>query len=367
MNSEHEKCMKRALELAALGRGRTSPNPMVGSVIVKGDAIIGEGWHHGAGLAHAEIEALKAAGEAARGATLYVNLEPCSHQGRTPPCAPAVVRAGIATVVAGMTDPNPMVAGRGIALLRESGVEVITNVLENECRNLNRAFVKVMTKGLPRVILKSAMTLDGKTASYTGDSKWISSEESRLRVHKLRGEVDAVIVGTATMLKDDPSLTSRVPESEKIKDPYRVVMDERLLTPPESNFVKLAGDGKTVIMTTETASAERESELARRGCRVIRVPADSAGQADAEAALRKLVELGANYVMVEGGGTLNFSFLQRGLIDSVMIFIAPKLLGGRNAITFLEGEGFDSISKSIPIKISNVSISGGDVIVEAEI
>jgi len=359
--------MKRALELAGFGRGRTSPNPMVGCVIVKGGAVIGEGWHHGAGLPHAEVEALRAAGEDARGATLYVNLEPCSHQGRTPPCAPAVVRAGVAAVVAGMTDPNPQVAGRGFDLLRSNGVNVVSGVLESECLKLNRGFVKVMTKGLPFATLKSAMTLDGKTASQTGDSKWISSGESRARVHRMRGETDAVIVGATTMLKDDPALTSRVPDPEKIKDPFRVVIDDQLLTPPGSNFARLAGDGKTVIITTETAPADREAELARLGCRVIRVASDAAGRPEPEAALRKLVELGALNVIIEGGGTLNFSFLSAGLIDDVMIFIAPRLLGGREAVTFLEGAGFESVAESVSLKNIRVSLSGPDIVVEAEI
>jgi len=366
-NAEHERYMSRALELAARGLGRTSPNPMVGCVIVKDGRIVGEGYHHRAGLAHAEIEALKEAGESARGSTLYVNLEPCSHFGRTPPCAPEIVKAGVECVAAGMTDPNPRVAGRGFELLRSNNIAVVENVMEEECRRLNRAFVKVMETGLPYVTLKAAMTLDGKTASRAGESKWISSEESRGMVHRMRGEVDAVIVGAATLLKDDPSLTSRVPEAEKIKDPLRVVMDEALKTPHDSNFVKLAGDGKTVIITGGRAPEKKESWLAGAGCRVIRVESDAAGRPDPEAALRRLVELGVLSVMIEGGGTLNYSFLSRGLIDCLVIFIAPRLLGGREAITFLEGDGFGAVSEGVSLRNVNVSFCGGDVMVEAEI
>ncbi len=366
-NTDHEKHMKRALELAALGLGRTSPNPMVGSVIVKAGEVVGEGYHHGAGLPHAEIEALRAAGDSARGATLYVNLEPCSHFGRTPPCAPEIARAGVECVVAGMTDPNPRVAGRGYELLRSNNISVVEGVLEAECRKLNSAFIKVMETGLPYVTLKTAMTLDGKIASRTGDSKWISSEESRERVHRMRNEADAVIVGAATLLSDNPSLTSRVPEGERIKNPLRVVMDDDLKTPHGSNFVRLAGDGKTVIITGGTASTEKEAGLTGAGCRVERVAADAAGRPDPEAALRRLVELGAISVILEGGGTLNYSFLSRGLIDGLVLFIAPKLLGGRDAITFLEGDGFNAVAEGATLKNLHVSFRGGDIVVEAEI
>ena len=367
MNIEHEIYMRRALELAERGRGRTSPNPMVGAVLVKGGSVVGEGWHRGAGLPHAEVEALNAAGAAARGATLYINLEPCAHFGRTPPCAPAVAEAGIDTVVAGMADPNPLVAGRGFEMLREGGVDVIEGVLENECRELNKGFVKVMAAGLPYVLLKSAMTLDGKTASFTGDSKWISSVESRALAHRLRGEYDAVVVGGNTLLKDNPSLTSRAPEGEKIKDPLRVGLDEELALPADSNFAQLAADGKTVIITTESAPMAREVELARLGCKVIRVPVDAGGRPDPAAALKKLAELGALYVMLEGGGTVNFSFLSAGLVDRVMIFIAPKLLGGRDAATFLEGDGFPAVSDSIRLSPLQVKFYGGDIVAEADV
>lgn len=370
MSAEHEKYMSRALALAEKGRGRTSPNPMVGSVIVsekKDGRVIAEGWHEKAGLPHAEIEALRAAGGAARGATLYVNLEPCSHFGRTPPCAPAIAEAGISTVVAGMKDPNHRVAGRGFDILVKKGVSVVCGVLESECLALNEAFVKVMKTGLPFVTLKAAVTFDGKIASRTGDSKWISSEESRARVHRLRGESDAVVIGLGTLLKDNPQLTSRVPPEEKIKDPLRVVLDGELLTPPDSNFARLASDGKTVIITTPQAPEARKSALERSGCRVTVVEAGPDGFPDPEAALRSLAGMDALSVLLEGGGELNFSMLSAGLVDRVMLFVSPRLLGGRDAKTFLEGAGFDSAAGAANMKNLKVELTGGDIIITGDV
>jgi len=362
---EIEKFMRRALELASRGRGRTSPNPMVGAVIVRSGEIVAEGWHHAAGRPHAEIEALEAAGVDVTGATMFVNLEPCSHQGRTPPCAPAVAASGISRVVIGMKDPNPLVSGRGIGVLEAAGVEVVSGILEKECAKLNEAFIKHITTGLPFVILKTAMTLDGKTASRTGDSKWISSDASREMVHRLRGEADAVMVGSGTMLHDDASLTSRIPQ--KIKDPLRVVLDSRLRVTAESSFCRLAGDGNSVIITTDGAPSDREKKLAGCGCRIIRVDQDAKGRPDPAGAMRELGKMGVTSVMVEGGGELNFSLLEAGLVDKVLVFIAPALLGGRDAKTFMDGEGFEEISGAIPLKEVSVSMIDRDILVEAYI
>ncbi len=357
------KYMRMAVRLAEQGRGRTSPNPMVGAVIVRDGVIVGEGWHRRAGTPHAERHALESAGEKAKGADIYVNLEPCSHQGRTPPCAPALVRAGIARVFIGMRDPNPLVAGRGIKILEDAGLHVESGILEKECLRLNEAFVKHITTGLPFVILKGAMTLDGKTATKTGESKWITCGESRALVHKLRGEVDAVIVGSGTMLCDDPSLTSRI--ESKIKDPYRVVLDSKLKTEIDSNFCKLAADGKSIIVTTRELSDEKAVALADAGCRVIRVRAGGNGSCDLEDTLRKLGGMDVASVMVEGGGELHFSLLEAGLADKVMVFIAPKLLGGRGSKTLVEGDGFPAISSSATLKDIRISNIGTDLLVEA--
>jgi diaminohydroxyphosphoribosylaminopyrimidine deaminase / 5-amino-6-(5-phosphoribosylamino)uracil reductase len=367
MAGDHDKHMRRALELAERGRGRTSPNPMVGAVIVKDGAVIAEGWHGKAGLPHAEIEALREAGGAARGAAMYVNLEPCAHFGQTPPCAPAVADAGIARVVAGMQDPNPKVAGRGFEILRERGVDVIHGVLENECLKLNEAFVKVMKTGLPFVTLKAAATLDGKIASPNGDSKWISNDASRARVHRLRGEMDAVAVGIGTLLKDNPLLTSRVPEDRKIKDPVRVVFDDALLTPADSNFTRLAADGKSIVIMAAGAPADRKSALERAGCRVLEIESDAAGRPKPESALRALAGRGILSILLEGGGELNFAMLRAGLVDRVLVFVSTRLIGGRNSKTFLEGAGFDTIADAIPLENISVDRSDGDIVIEGDV
>lgn len=357
-----EKFMKRAIELAETGLGRTSPNPMVGAVLLKNGEIIAEGRHLKAGAQHAEVQALDAAGERAKGSTLYVNLEPCSHFGRTPPCAPVVVAAGVSRVVSGMEDPNPLVAGKGFKILREAGIAVESGVLDAECRRLNEVFIKYITTGLPFIIVKGAMTLDGKIASPTGDSQWISCKESRDIVHKLRGEIDAVLVGVGTMLKDDPRLTSRV--ENKIKDPYRIVIDSFLKTPVHSRFCDLAADGKTIIITTIAAPEEREKELSARGCIIMRTQADSSGRPDLELALRELCKLGIISIMVEGGGETNFSFLRSKLVDKVMIFISPRLLGGAKSKTMFSGEGFPRIAEAHSLKEFSVSQAGADILVE---
>lgn len=361
----YEKFMHRALELAALGRGRTSPNPMVGAVIVQDGEIIAEGWHMKAGENHAEVEALADAGDDAEGATIFINLEPCSHHGRTPPCAPQLVKAGIARVVVGMTDPNPVVSGRGISLLEEAGVEVITGVLEDECLKLNEAFVKHITTGLPFVLLKGAVTLDGKIAPIGRNSKWITCEESRERVHRYRGEMDAVLVGASTLIEDNATLTCRL--QDKIKDPYRVVLDSALRIPEDTNFFKLAGDGKGIAITTDKAPGDRVRKMESAGVKVITVDKDANGRPALEPSLRALSEFGIKSVMVEGGGEVNFSFLNSGLVDKVSVFIAPKIFGGRGSVSFVGGEGFENVEGCVNLKDISIERIGSDLLVEGYI
>lgn len=353
--------MRRALEIAAQGRGRVSPNPMVGAVVVKNGEIISEGWHRRAGGPHAEIDALNSLGGAAPGATMYVNLEPCSHSGKTPPCAPAVVKSGVSTVVVGMTDPNPLVAGRGVAILREAGLEVVSGVLENECLRLNEVFIKYITTGLPFVVLKGAITLDGKIASSTGDSKWISSEESRRKVHEMRSEYDAAIVGVSTLIADDASLTCRIPG--KIKDPHRVVLDSALRAPAGSNFFKLAADGKSVAVGTSRAPAERIKAMEAAGVKVLIVESDKAGRPAPEAALRALAAIGITSALLEGGGDVNFSFINAGLVDRVVAFVAPRILGGKSSASFVGGEGFATVEESVKLKDIFVEKIGDDLMI----
>ncbi|MEW6376507.1 MAG: bifunctional diaminohydroxyphosphoribosylaminopyrimidine deaminase/5-amino-6-(5-phosphoribosylamino)uracil reductase RibD, partial [Thermodesulfobacteriota bacterium] len=262
---DDEHWMKRVLRLAEKGRGRTSPNPMVGAVLVKDGKVVGEGYHARAGEAHAEILAIRKAGEEARGSTLYLNLEPCTYYGRTPPCAPVVIEAGVKRVVIGMEDPNPLVKGKGVGNLTSAGLDVVVGILEKECRRLNEAFCKYILKKEPFTILKVASTLDGKIATRKGDSKWISGEASRRYVHRLRDQVDGIVVGIGTILKDDPMLTVRIKGG---RDPYRIILDSRLRIPEGAKVIGTS-PSKTIVATTELAPKEKVERLEKNGVRVL--------------------------------------------------------------------------------------------------
>ena len=318
-----ERYMRAALRLARRAAGRTSPNPMVGAVAVRGGRIVGRGYHARAGGDHAEVVALRQAGDAARGATLYVNLEPCSHVGRTPPCADAVIAAGVSRVVAGMVDPNPMVSGRGVSALREAGVEVEVPVREGECRRLNEAFVKHVTQGLPFVMLKLAASLDGRIATATGDSRWVTGPAARKYVHRLRNEVDAVLVGSGTVLADDPQLTCRLPGG---RDPWRIVLDGRLRTPPTARLVKQRQPEKTVLVTGHGVPAARRKALEDLGVQVWSFPLRQ-GRISLRRVLRKLARMGVLSVMVEGGAATASRVIAEKVADKVLCFYAPKFIG----------------------------------------
>jgi len=363
----HEELMKKAIILARRGLGYTSPNPMVGAVIAKNGKIVGEGWHKKAGMPHAEVEAIRDAGGNTHGADLYVNLEPCSHFGRTPPCANAIVEAGIKRVFAGITDPNPKVSGKGFDILIRNGIEVVSGLLKDECLKLNESFIKVMKTGIPFITAKAAMTLDGKIASHTGDSKWISCEESRLRVHRLRSIVDAVVVGGNTALKDNPSLNCRLPEKEKIKDPVRVVFDTHLDISLDSKIVANASDGKTIIFSSITSSDEKRRELEKKGCSVEKISSADGVNPDPAEAMKALAGRGIQSVLLEGGGELIYSFMKAGLVDRFMIFIAPKIIGGRQAKTFMEGEGISSIKEAVRLMDLKTENSGEDILISADV
>ncbi len=359
--TDHDQYMRRAIALARRATGLTSPNPLVGAVIVRDGRIIAEGWHRGPGLPHAEIDALDNATEPVDGAAMYVTLEPCSHQGRTPPCAPAVAASGIATLVAGMTDPNPLVAGRGLRILRERGVTVIENILESECRALNAPFVKTITTGLPLVTIKAAMSLDGKTATRTLDSRWISSPESRALVHRIRGEVDAILTGSRTVIADDPQFTSRT--DPKIKDPLRVVLDSRLSMPAVCNFTSLADDGKSAIITTPAAPSERIAQFRAAGCSVLTVPASDDGRVDLREALKAIAALGVCSIMVESGGELAYSLISAGLADRFMFFVAPIIIGGREARTPAGGAGAALVADAFRASSVETRAIGPDILI----
>ena len=351
--------MRRALRLAEKGRGRTSPNPMVGAVLVKEDVAVGQGHHAKAGGAHAEIVALREAGEEARGATLYLNLEPCAHFGRTPPCAPEVIEAGVKRVVIGMEDPNRLVKGKGIEMLRKAGLEVEVGILEKECQRLNEVFCKYILKKEPFVILKVAATLDGKIATRNGDSKWISGEAARRIVHKLRNQVDGVLVGIGTVLKDDPLLTARVRGG---RDPYRIVLDSRLKTPEEAKVIGPC-PSKTIIVATALAPKDKIERFEKRGVRIF-IFDSKEGRVDLKSCLSRLGEIGVMSLLVEGGCQVNGSFLDEGLIDKLVLFLSPKLMGDHQAPGIFGGKGVSNLQEAIALKEMKTKKVGEDILIE---
>ena len=356
--------MRRALELAERGRGWVEPNPLVGAVVVRDGRIVGEGHHERFGGAHAEPNAIAAAGEACRGATLYVTLEPCTHQGKTPPCVPAVVAAGFARVVAAMVDPDPRTQGHGIEQLRAAGVEVEVGLLEAEAQRLNAPFVKLTTRGLPFVTAKWAMSLDGKTATRIGDSHWISCEPSRELVHTLRSQVDAVLVGVGTALADDPLLTARPPGPPGPRTTVRIVADELARLPLYSQLLETAGEVPLIVATTEAAPPERRSALAAKGAEVLVLPMQRGG-----VSLRALMaELGLRHmtnVLLEGGGELCAGALEAGVVDRLLVFVAPRLIGGRDARTPVEGDGAATMTQALRVRDWSVRRVGDDALIEA--
>lgn len=353
--------MRRALRLAA--RGFTAPNPMVGAVLVKDGRVIGEGYHRRAGLPHAEVEALRQAGDKARGATLYVTLEPCSHWGRTPPCADALIEAGVRCVYAAMQDPNPLVSGKGFQRLREAGVEVYVGVLEEQARHLNEIFVKYHTTGMPFVTVKAAMSLDGKIATRTGDSKWITSEPARRLVHRLRARHDAILVGVDTVLRDDPLLTVRLPRLREPLRRWRVVVDSRLRCSESAQVLKVE-DAPTLIATTASAPPDKVARLRERGVEVEVLPALN-GRVDLFALMQTLAQRGITGVLCEGGGTLIASLFASQLVDKVIFFYAPRLIGGKDAPTAVEGEGITNVCDSLSFDRVYWKKVGVDMMVQA--
>lgn len=356
-----EDYMREALTLARHAEGRTSPNPLVGAVIVKDGRIVGVGWHRKAGTPHAEVHALRMAGELAKGATLYVTLEPCAHYGRTGPCAKAVAEAGVKRVVIGMGDPNPLVAGKGIKILRDAGIDVKCGVLEDEARKLNEVFLKWIETKMPFVILKTAMTLDGKIATPTGDSQWITNEASRLRVHHYRDICDGILAGIGTVLSDNPSLTCRLPDGTG-HNPVRIIADSRARTPLTSNVVT-DGQARTIIAVTSQAQAERVKALSESGVDVW--TCGDGEHVDLRLLMERLAAENICSVFVEGGGTVNFSLLEAGLVDKVLAFVAPKIVGGKTALTPVEGAGFAALRDAVELTDLTAEMLDGDLLLSA--
>jgi len=356
--------IERAIALADRGRGMVSPNPLVGAVVVSSEGrVVGEGWHEGPGSPHAEVLALEAAGANARGSTLYTSLEPCNHHGRTPPCTAAVVRSGVARVVAAMRDPNPVVDGGGFEELRRSGVEVREGVLAEEAARQNEAFVKHVRTGLPFVVWKMAASLDGKVAARDGSSRWITGEAARADVHRLRAWSDAIVVGAGTALVDDPSLTVREP-GYRGRSPLRVLVDARGRVPATGDLFD--GEAPTLVATTELAPAERRAEWSEAGAevRVCEAEGDRVPLGELVAHLGKRDVQG---VLLEGGPTLAFSAVEEGIVDKVVVYLAPKLIGGADAPTVLGGRGFAPIAGAVRLRVRSFDRLGEDLRVEADV
>ncbi len=362
--------MTLALRLAAKGQGTTSPNPMVGAVVVKKGRIIGRGFHLRPGTPHAEILALQRAGTQARGATLYVTLEPCCHlKKRTPPCVPEILRSGISRVVIAMPDPNQAVKGKGAAALRRAGLSVTVGVARTEAEELNKAYCNWMKTGRPYVTLKAGMTLDGQLATATGESRWITGELSRREVHLLRGRMDAVLVGVGTVLMDDPALTVRTGaglEELTSRQPVRIVVDSRLRTPLKAKVLALQDKARTIIATTPAASAPRRSALQKKGIEVLTVPVIH-GQVSLPALLKELGRRGITSLLVEGGGEVNAGMLRAKLVDHVRLYMAPLLLGGQNAKGVIGGVSPTGLKGAIKLCHVTTRLVGNDLVVEGDL
>ena len=355
--------MRRALELAEKGRGWVSPNPVVGAVIVRDDGtVIGEGYHERYGDLHAERNALKHCAESPAGATMYVTLEPCCHHGKQPPCTDAILEAGIRRVVVGSGDPNPVVCGKGIQILRDHGVEITEGVLREECDRANEMFFHYIRTGTPYVVMKYAMTLDGKIAAFTGKSKWITGEAARAHVQELRRDLSGIMVGVGTVLADDPLLTCRLPDS---KNPVRIICDTHLRTPLDSNIVKTAGDVPTIFATCVT-DPEKIARFEEKGCRILQVKATD-GHPDLAELMKKLGGEKIDSILLEGGGTLNWSALRSGVVNRVMAYISPKLFGGASARTPVEGRGVMDPQLAFMRKDTQISKIGDDYLIQGTV
>lgn len=362
--SDPEIYMLRALALARTALGRTSPNPAVGAVIVRDGQIVGEGFHPKAGEPHAEIFALQKASGLATGADIYVTLEPCSHQGQTGPCADALVAAGVKRVLVGTIDPNPLVAGEGIRRLQAAGIEVQVGLCETECLELIAPFAWHIKHAMPYTLYKAAMTFDGQLATHTGDSRWVSGEASRQRVHSLRDQVDAIMVGIETILADDPQLTTRLPQDGR--DPLRVVVDSCLRISLDSQVVHQKSLALTLIATTKQAPADIVADLQKAGCEILVLP-EVDGKVSLPDLWRELGRRNIQSLLLEGGRTLATAALNAGLINRLQVYIAPKLLGGAGLSGLFAGEGCSLMKDALPLEDLIVEQVGDDLLLTAEV
>lgn len=356
-----ETYMRLALELAEKARGRTSPNPMVGAVIIKDGEVVGKGYHQKAGTPHAEVHALLDAGNRAVGATMYVTLEPCSHVGRTPPCSDAVIKAGISQVYVAMEDPNPLVAGQGIRRMENAGIKVHIGLMENEARRLNEIFIKFITTKRPFVLLKWAMTLDGKIAARSGHSKWVTGSQAREMVHRLRDQYDSILVGIDTVITDNPELTCRLPAGGR--DPVRIVLDSNARMPIDARVISQESTVPTYVAITGEASQERV-KLLQGKVEILKIASDTHGRVGLPELLSKLGEMEISSVLVEGGSTIAAAFLEAKLVDKVMAFVAPKIVGGVQAQGPVGGKGGETMDQAINLTGVNFGQVGEDYFLE---
>ena len=354
--------MKRAIHLAKKGCGYTNPNPMVGAVIVKNGKIIGEGYHEKIGGLHAERNALKNCKEDPKDAEIYVTLEPCCHYGKTPPCTEALIEAGIKKVYVGNLDPNPKVDGGGIKILRDHGIEVETGILNEECKQLNDIFFHYIQSDIPYTALKYAMTMDGKIATADGESKWITGEVAREHVHKLRHQYAAIMAGIGTVLADDPMLNARI---ENGNDPIRVICDSTLRIPEGSQIIRTAKQIQTIIATISD-DQEKTKRLEQKGCKIIKTTPQN-NKVNVKELLKELRKMEIDSVLVEGGGILNESLIQNGLIHKVYAYIAPKLVGGKKAKTPVEGDGIKRLSDAVMFDELKATPLGNDILLEGKV
>ncbi|WP_315067459.1 bifunctional diaminohydroxyphosphoribosylaminopyrimidine deaminase/5-amino-6-(5-phosphoribosylamino)uracil reductase RibD [uncultured Clostridium sp.] len=357
-----EKYMERALELARMGIGRVNPNPLVGAIIVKNNKVIGEGYHECYGEAHAERNAVKNATEDVEGSTIYVTLEPCAHYGKTPPCVELLIEKKFKKVVIGMLDPNELVAGKSIEKLKQHGIEVIVGVKEEECKKMNEIFIKYITTKIPFVILKSGMSLDGKIATYSGESKWITSKESREDSQNIRNRVSSIMVGVNTVIADDPELTCRINSDKKLT---RIIVDTNLRVPLDSRVIKNQ-DKNTIVATSINSDGNKKQLLRALGVKVIEVPSKD-NRVDLKELLKKLGQEGIDSILIEGGGTLNFSALKENIADKVIFYIAPKILGGEKSKSSIAGQGFSKLNEAVKLINTSYRNIGEDLVIEGYI
>ncbi len=356
----HEYYMNLAMKLAQKGKGNTSPNPLVGALVVNKGRIIGKGFHERAGLAHAEVVALDEAQDLAEGATLYVTLEPCVHFGRTPPCVARIIKSGVKEVIIGMVDPNPLNNGKGIEILKQNKIKVKVGFLEEKLKRMNEVFIKYITKRMPFVTVKVAQSLDGRIATRTGDSKWITSDKSRALAHRARRDFDAIMVGVNTVLRDNPKLDAWFSK----KHPVKIVIDSQLSTPEKANI--FSGSSSPVIIATLATRSGQETEnrkILEGKAKILEIK-EKAGQINLKDMMKKLAGMGITSVLVEGGGMLIGSLFDDGLVDKIMFFLSPKIIGGKDAIGSVMGQGISRVERALKLKNVSLKRVGEDFLIE---